>query len=102
MFNILNQYYTGTIDNVLIRCAQYDLNKLEETMLIETAIEDIMRDTEEPRETVMQMLEQVHLNQVQIEVDKMLQEGLVEIVGHNEDGEPMYRLVENPKKPKKK
>lgn len=101
MFNILNQYYTGTIDNVLIRCAQHDLNQLEETMLIETAIEDIMEQSNEPRETVMEMLEQAHLNEVQNEVDKMLKDGLVEIIGHNEDGEPLYRLVEKPKKPKK-
>lgn len=102
MFNPLNQYFTGTIDDLLLRCAQYDLNQLDETMLIETAIEDIMEQSNEPRETVMEMLEQAHLNEVQTEVEKMLKDGLVEIIGHNEDGEPLYRLVEKPKKSKKK
>ena len=102
MFNPLNQYYNGIIDNLLDRCAQYDLNQLDETILIENAIEDIMRDSGEPREVVIQMLDQAHLNEVQQEVNRMMKEGLVEIVGYNDDGEPVYRLVDNkPKKSKK-
>jgi len=101
MLNALNEYYTGTIDNLLIRIANYDLMLLEEAILIENAIEDIMDQSNEPREIVVQMLEQAHLNEVQKEVDKMLKEGLVEIVGYNENGEPLYRHVEVKKKKKK-
>lgn len=100
MLNALNEYYTGTIDNLLIRIDNYDLMLLEEAILIENAIEDIMDQSNEPREIVVQMLEQAHLNEVQKEVDKMLKEGLVEIVGHNENGEPLYRHVEVKKKKK--
>jgi len=100
MLNALNEYYTGTIDNLLIRIANYDLMLLEEAILIENAIEDIMDQSNEPREIVVQMLEQAHLNEVQKEVDKMLKEGLVEIVGYNENGEPLYRHVEVKKKKK--
>lgn len=84
--------FTGTIDELLEHCATIDLDSVDvadaETI---AQIQEFMKDNNmsEP-----EFLEFVKNQMIQQELDALLAEGKVQIVGHDEDGNPLYKSVD--------
>ena len=89
--------FTGSIDNLLNQCASIDDKQLDESIELENAIEHVMKETDSTREEAIQLIEEIHLNDVRKTVEEMVAKGLMEIVGYNDDGEVLYGLTERGK-----
>ena len=84
--------FTGSIDDLLNQCASIDDKQLDESIELENAIEHVMKETDSTREEAIQLIEEIHLNDVRKTVEEMVAKGLMEIVGYNDDGEVLYGL----------
>jgi hypothetical protein len=93
----ISEPFTGNIDDLLNHCASIDDKQLDESIELENAIEHVMKETESTREEAIELIEQIHMNDVQKTVNDMMDKGLMEIVGHNADGEALYGLTERGK-----
>jgi hypothetical protein len=94
----LSNNFTGNIDELLNHCASVDDATIDQSLELERAIEHVMRELEVDREEAMQMIEDIHLADVQQTILDMVDKGLLEIVGYNEDGEALYGKTELGKK----
>ena len=93
----ISEPFTGNIDDLLNHCASIDDKQLSESIELETAIEHVMKEVECTREEALEIIEQIHLNEVQQTVNEMVDKGLMEIIGYNDDGEALYGLTERGK-----
>ena len=94
--------FTGTIDELLahtltINADELDAN-IEEQKLINQIKEMFDVDDDEAR----QMMKDVMAQCIQNELNEMVDEGTVEIVGYDENNEPLYGLKDKKKKKKTK
>lgn len=89
--------YTGTIDSLLDHCSKLNINEVEEQVKRqekEDCLEVIMKECDCSLEEAEEIYNQIALAEVKESIDQMVKEGLVEISGHNEDGEPLFVLTE--------
>jgi hypothetical protein len=93
----ISEPFTGNIDDLLNHCASIDDKQLDESIELENAIEHVMKETESTREEAIELIEQIHMNDVQKTVNDMIDKGLMEITGHSNDGEALYGLTERGK-----
>lgn len=93
----ISEPFTGNIDDLLNHCSSIDDNQLNESIELENAIEHVMKETDCTREEALELIEQIHLMEVQQTVDDMVAKGLMEIIGYNDDGEALYGLTERGK-----
>jgi hypothetical protein len=89
--------FTGSIDDLLNQCASIDDKQLDESIELENAIEHVMKETNSSREEAIQLIEEIHLNDVRKTVEDMIAKGLMEITGYANDGEALYGLTERGK-----
>jgi len=94
----LSNTFTGNIDELLDHCTTVDDETLNQALELEKAINHIMTEMDVDREEAMQIIQEIHLKEVQQTVDNMVDEGLLEIIGHNENGDPLYNLTERGKR----
>lgn len=100
MKNKLNTF-TGSIDDFLNHCSQLDISNLEEQLKDqekEECLEVIMKEIDCSLEEAEQIYNEIALKEVQDTVDQLVAEGLLEISGYNEEGEPLFVLTELGKK----
>jgi hypothetical protein len=90
MKNNTSETYTGTIDDLLEHCSNLDLKEVEEQIKLDEkreCLSIIMRDCECSLEEAEQIYNDIALNQ-------LVKEGIVEVSGYNDDGEPLFTLTE--------
>ena len=92
-----NDVFTGTVDQLLDHCSNIDLNVLDEQLKIEEkqeCIQVIMRELECDEFEAQKIYDEISLVETKNMIDKMVEDGIVEVVGHNEEGEPLFGLTE--------
>ena len=94
----LSNNFTGNIDELLNHCATVDDVTIEQALELERAIEHVMRELEVERDEAMEIIQDIHLAEVQQTVLDMVDKGLLEVTGYNENGEPLYGQTELGKK----
>ena len=90
----LSNNFTGNIDDLLNHCASVDDNTIDQALELERAIEHVMSELDMNREQAMETIQHIHLMEVQQTVNSMMEKGLLEITGYNENDEPLYSLTE--------
>ncbi len=89
--------FTGSIDDLLTHCSQLDLNQVEDQIKQDEKQEClnlIMNDCECSIEEAEQIYNDIALNEVKQTIDQLVKEGIVEVSGYNDDGEPLFTLTE--------
>ena len=90
----LSNNFTGNIDDLLNHCASVDDDTIDQALELERAIEHVMSELDMNREEAMETIQHIHLMEVQQTVNSMMEKGLLEITGYNENDEPLYSLTE--------
>lgn len=89
--------YKGTIDDFLNHCSQLDADSIEKSLEqsnMDCLIEEISDNMDISPEEAQKIIEEVKLDIVQKEIDNLLKEGLIEVSGYNEKGEPLYSTTQ--------
>jgi len=94
----LSNNFTGNIDDLLTHCGSVDDNTIDQALELERTIEHVMSELDVDRVEAMEMIQEIHLKDVQQTINDMMSKGLLEITGHDADGEPLYNLTELGKK----
>jgi predicted transcriptional regulator len=97
MKNNTSETYTGTIDGLLEHCSNLDLKEVEEQIKLDEkrdCLNIIMQDCECSLEEAEQIYNDIALNEVKQTIDQLVKEGIVEVSGYNDDGEPLFTLTE--------
>lgn len=92
----ITEVFTGTIDQLLIHCATLEFDISDEEVKdreYERAITYIMQSENVSREEAIETYKMIALSEVEETVNKLIADGLLEIVGYGEDGEPKYQLT---------
>lgn len=91
------EVFTGTVDQLLDHCSNVDLNTLDEQLKIQEkqeCIQVIMNELECDEFEAQKIYDEIALIETKNTIDKLVKDGIAEIVGHNEDGEPLFGLTE--------
>jgi coproporphyrinogen III oxidase-like Fe-S oxidoreductase len=97
MKNNTSETYTGTIDDLLEHCSNLDIQEVEEQMKRdekEDCLNVIMTDFECSLEEAEQIYNDIALNEVKETMKQLLKDGIVQISGYNDEGEPLFTLTE--------
>jgi hypothetical protein len=94
--NKTNKNFQGSVDDLLNHIDSIDLSALDNDIDVENAVQNLMKQTGESHETIMEALNQAHLEEVQDTINKLMAEGIVTISGYNEAGEPLYTSNQKP------
>ena len=92
-----SESYTGTIDSFLDHCSKLNINEVEEQLKEQEkqeCLEVIMEQCECSVEEAEEIYDEIALTEVKNTIDNLVKEGLVEVSGYNEDGEPLFVLTE--------
>ena len=88
--NKTNKHFQGSVDDLLNHIDSIDLSTLDNDIDVENAVQKLMKETGESHESIMEALNEAHLQEVQDTVDKLMAEGIITISGYNKAGEPLY------------
>jgi len=86
--------FTGSVDDFLNHCANIDAEQLYADCEKRECLTVLMRELDCTEEEAEVLYNEIALNEVKNTVDELVKEGLVEITGYNEDGEPLFGLTE--------
>jgi len=90
--------FTGTIDAFLENALLIDDETLENNIMVENTIEDAMLEFKMTRSEVIDLIEELHLEEVKRNLDQLIEKGMVEIMRYDENGDAIYGLTEKGKK----
>lgn len=82
-------FFTGTIDQLLEHCCNIEPPTVDHE--VENQIEKYLVENDMTRQEFDQMVKDL---MIQEELDKLIDEGKVEIIGYTEDGDPLYKAIE--------
>ena len=88
--------FTGDVDSLLEHCSKVDLSLVDnqDTLLNhEELIDTIMEDYKVTREEAEYFAFQIKLDIVRDTTKKLADEGILELVGYDEDGECVYKMT---------
>jgi hypothetical protein len=107
MLNLNNKdgVFTGTIDQLFKHCANLDVEVIENQINERNRqkfLEYLMTESDCSEEEAQQIYNELNLKEVQMAIESLMVEGKVQVVGFNEDGEPLYGAVQSVVKPSKK
>lgn len=91
------EVFTGTVNQLLEHCSSIDLNMLEEQLKDQEkqdCLDVIMQELDCDEFEAQKIYDEIALNEVKTVVDGLVEDGIVEIIGHGEDGEPLFGLTE--------
>ena len=97
MDKYITDNFTGSIDDLLNHCSNLDVDKVEQQVKVEekeACIQVIMKELECDESEAEVIYNELVLSEVKETVDKMVEDGLLYVSGHNEDGEPLFQLTE--------
>lgn len=89
--------FTGSIDDLLKHSMTIDPEMVEQKVKDNEkrmCIEHIMQECDCDAYEAEKIYNEISLSEVKQTVDAMVAEGILEITGHNEDGEPLFGLTE--------
>jgi len=89
--------FTGSVDALLDHCSKLDIKEVEEQIKLDEkqeCLSIIMRDCDCSLEEAEQIYNDIALNEVKDTIDQLVKEGIVEVSGYNDDGEPLFTLTE--------
>ena len=92
----INKTFTGTIDQLLNHCStlEFDISDKEaKEREYENCIKYIMDFRKIDRDDAIEIYNIIALQEVKETVDKLVSEGLLEIVSYGSDGEPKFALT---------
>ncbi len=99
--------FTGTIDELLDHSMTLDVDKIEAKIEADIYneenrlfVKDIMEDLECSEEEATKIYNEVKLEEVTSVVDELVLDGVLEIVGYDDNGEPLFG-IKGKKYPKK-
>lgn len=97
----INTTFTGTVDEFLNHCSKLDFDISDEELKkreYELSIEYIMREASVSRDEAIEIYNMIALEEVKNTVDKLVEDGFLEITGYSPDGEPLFGPTELGKK----
>jgi predicted transcriptional regulator len=89
--------FTGSVDALLEHCSKLDIQEVEEQIKLDEkqdCLNIIMTDCECSLEEAEQIYSDIALSEVKQTIDQLVKEGIVEVSGYNEEGEPLFTLTE--------
>ena len=89
--------FKGSIDQFLDHCSKLNADVIEAEMERDSCIKEIAKSMDVDIPEATKMLEQFQLEIVQNELNKLMEDGLIEITNY-ENGEPLYGLTDSGKK----
>lgn len=90
--------FTGSIDELLKHCTDIDAEQLYADCEKRECIAVLMRDMDCTEDEAEILYNEIALNEVKNTVDDLVKDGIVEVTGYNEAGEPLFSLTKLGKK----
>lgn len=94
--------FTGTIDELLAHTLAINVDELDANIEEQKLIDQIKEMFDVDDEEARQMMRDAMAQCIQKELNQLVDEGTVEIVGYDENNEPLYGLKDKKKKKKTK
>jgi hypothetical protein len=97
MSKYITDNFTGSVVSFLEHCSNLDVNKVEEQVNAEEredVIKFIMQELDCDECDAKIVYNDIALAEVKESVDKLMSDGIVKIIGHNENNEPLFGLTE--------
>ncbi len=89
--------FKGSVDELLEHCVNLDVNENQKNIVESEkvlSIQFLMSEFECSEQEAEEIYNEIALNEVKQTIDKMVADGIMEIVGYNEDNEPLFGLTE--------
>jgi DNA-binding MarR family transcriptional regulator len=86
--------FTGSVDELLKHCSKLDVTEMDIELEKQHVMSYIMKELDCDEVEASEIYDEMSLQEVKQNVDELVEKGLVEIVGQNEDGEPLFGLTE--------
>jgi len=93
--------FKGSIDDLLKRCSKIskkEIDAIDFEAEKNASISLIMREVDCSFDEAVEYYKQIALIETKKTINFLLEMGDVEVVGHNEDGEPLYAITKKGKK----
>jgi|TARA_R110000868_G_scaffold7148_2_gene39271 hypothetical protein len=94
--------FTGTIDDLLVQTLKIDVDELDANIEYDKLVAQIMNMFDVDQAGADKMIKEAMGQCIQKELNDMVDDGTVNIVGYNESGEPLYGLKDKKSKKKNK
>lgn len=101
MANKLDKPINGSIDEILEHCSNSDFDITDEQykeQQYKECINYLMKEENLSEEEAIEIYNEIALQEVKSIVDKFVEDGIMEIQGFDENGEPKFGLTELGKK----
>ena len=89
--------FKGSVDDLLEHCVNLDVKENQKNIVESEkvlSIQFLMSEFECSEQEAEEIYNELALNEVKQTVDKMVADGIMEIVGYNDDNEPLFGLTE--------
>ncbi len=86
----ISNNFNGNIDDLLNHCASVTDEQLDQALELEKAVDHVMEELNMTREEALQLIEEIHLMEVQKTVADLVEKGLLQIVGYDDAGNALY------------
>lgn len=86
--------FNGSINQFLSHCAKLDVTEMDNQLEKQHAVSYIMKEIGCDETEATEIYDELSHEEVKNTVDELVDQGLVEIVGFNEQGEPLFGLTE--------
>jgi predicted transcriptional regulator len=93
----INTTFTGSVDQLLEHCSKLEFDISEEQIKqreYELSLQYIMDAEDVNREEAIEIYNMIALAEVKETVDKLVKEGLLQVNGYDDEGEPKFELTE--------
>jgi|OM-RGC.v1.029981902 hypothetical protein len=90
MLTPISNNFTGNIDDLLNHCASVTDEQLDQALELEKAVKHVMEELEMTREEALELIEEIHMNEVQQTVNDLVAKGMLQIVGYDDAGNALY------------
>jgi len=86
--------FNGSVNQLLSHCAKLDITEMDNQLEKQHAISYIMKEMSCTESEANEIYDELSYEEVKHTVDELVNEGLVEIVGFDKQGEPLFGLTE--------
>ena len=87
--HVNNKIDAGAVERIVV-------DKTEDVLLNnETAIQLIMSEADVNKEIATDILNEIKMEEIYASLAKLVEDGLIEVVKYDEDGQPLYGLTSN-------
>lgn len=90
--------FTGSVDQLLEHCSTLDVDQLHAACEKRDSLDFIMKEANCSVEEAEQIYKEIALREVEAVIEDLVRDGLLEIAGYDENGDPTYAQTELGKK----